>query len=131
MISNSPGNVGGVIDTTSKRVYNYHVRCGSCALCHNWRTYLRDTEAMTSCDNTRVKGRKWGTQRLPRSLILAIRQLAESRGISPSDCIALAFESSPELFGDFERALHPWKGLLDTFGGLKQSELPLSTDSKI
>lgn len=88
---------------------------------------------MASCDNTkpRIKGRKWATQRLPKSMVLAIRQVAERRGLSPADCIAVAFETS-RLAADFDRALHPWKGLVTLcreYRGYTQPDLPLDGDA--
>lgn len=81
---------------------------------------------MANCDNKqRIRGRKWATQRLPHALILAIRQMADKRGISPADMIALAFESNPDLEREFARALNPWAGLVQLAHDYKQSLLPL------
>ena len=69
-----------------------------------------------------IKGRKWMTQRLPRSLVLVIRQMAERRNLSPAEMIEFAFRGNPDLARDFERTLHPWAGLVDLVG---QQELQL------
>ena len=63
-----------------------------------------------------VKGREWATQRLPKSLITVIRQMAERRDLSPAQMIEIAFRGNPDLARDFELTLHPWAGLVDLVG---------------
>lgn len=85
--------------------------------------------AVQKSKSARERGRKWATQRLPQSLVLAIRQMAEKRGVSPAEMVALAFESNPDLEREFRRALNPWAGLVQLARDYKQSLLPLDGDA--
>lgn len=61
-------------------------------------------------------GRKWATQRLPKGLIITIRQLASERGLSPAQIIEDAFRGNPDLQRDFFTHSRPWAGLVDLAG---------------
>lgn len=70
-----------------------------------------------------IIGRKWATQRLPRGLIIALREMAAERGLSPAQMIEDAFRGNPDLQADFFRHSRPFAGLVDMVG---QQELDLA-----